>query len=575
MFKKLLSNLPFNPSLITQVSFYARRMKKESATRRAGFILIALTMVVQFFAVISPPQSSLADSNNDLIAGGITSQGEAVGACKSNVRDYGTILGYYGITCDDVAQTTTVQLASTDYDRRLYSMGHIQYGKDGETPVTINGQTLWLRYLWSWDGATTSTYQALQGTTKSGQQFFILYNCGNLVFVGLPKQADKPSRGALDTVDCDLIRGWAFDESVGTAQIKVHIYIDDKPHQEITANQSRPDVGTAYPGIGNNHGFSLATPAIIKDSGEHSVSAYAIGIDGNGNQNSVNPVIGVLSVNLVCKKPTVVPPATTPPKPVTPTPVTIVPPKPVTPTPVTVVPPVDVCTNKTGIQTNSQDCDVCSDLPGIQLKLEECKPCAAAQTNTDKTACLEFHKTAKNVTQNLASANGTTAHGGDVIEYSLSVKNKSQTTIKYVVTDAFSDVLDYADITDLHGAKLDVNKNVVWPAYDIAAGQTLARTVTIKIKDPIPATPVSSSDPGHYDLTMTNIYNDTINIKLPPAVSKQIETAARVLPNTGPGTSLIIGFIMTSAVAYFFARSKLFAMELDVVREDFSNGGAS
>ncbi|HUP26786.1 MAG TPA: hypothetical protein VM124_04035 [Candidatus Limnocylindrales bacterium] len=557
MFKKLIGNLPFNPSLITQVSFYAKRLRRENAARRAGFVLLALTMLVQFFAVVSPPQPSLASSDNDLIVGGITSKENAITACLTNDRDYGTILGYYGITCGNIGQTSEVTLKSTDYNKQLYSMGHTQYGLNGETPVTINNQTLWLRYLWAWDGANTSSYQALSGKSDTGLQFFILFNCGNLVFVGIPKQADKPSRGALDTVDCDLIRGWAFDESKGTAQIKVHIYIDDKPHQEITANQSRPDVGAAYPGVGNNHGFSMATPASLKDTGKHSVSAYAIGIDALGNQNSVNPVVGVLSVNLTCKKPTV-------PKPTTPTPTT---PKPTTPT------PTDVCPNKAGTQTNVQECDVCSDLPGIQLKAEDCKPCDAAQTRDDKTACLDFHKTAKNITQGLADANGTTAHGGDIIEYSLSVKNSGKTTIKYVVTDGFGDVLDYADITDLHGAKLDENKNVVWPATDITSGQTLSRSITIKVKDPVPATPVSSSDPGHYDLTMTNVYNDTVNIKLPAAVNKQIETVTQVLPNTGPGTSLVIGFIMTSFVAYFFARSKLFATELDLVREDFSATG--
>ena len=34
MFKKLLSNLPYNPSLIGQVSFYAKRLHAEEKIRR-------------------------------------------------------------------------------------------------------------------------------------------------------------------------------------------------------------------------------------------------------------------------------------------------------------------------------------------------------------------------------------------------------------------------------------------------------------------------------------------------------------------------------------------------------------
>lgn len=554
MFKKLLSNLPFNPSLIGQVTFYTRRMRQETVTRRAGFIFMALTMVVQFFAVVSPPQPTLASSDNDLISGGITSREGAVSACQTNAADYGAILGYYGISCDDLAQSSTVTLKSTDYNKQLYSMGRIQYGKSGETPVTINGQTLWLRHLWSWDGATASSYQALSGTTKSGLKFFILYNCGNLVFVGIPKQADKPSLGALDTADCDFIRGWAFDQSLVNTALKVHIYIDGKFNQEVTANQSRPDVGAAYPGVGNNHGYSVNTPQSIKDSGQHTITAYAIGIDASGKRNDANPLIGTLVVNLVCKKPVATTPKPTPPKPTAP-------------------PPADLCPNKAGIQTNLQACDVCPELPGIQLRPEDCKPCDASQTRDDKTACLEFHKSAKNLTQKISDANGTTAQGGDVIEYTLSVKNNGKAGLKYAVTDAFGDVLDYADITIFNGARLDQNKNIVWPETNIAAGQTLKKTVAVKIKNPIPATPVSSSDPGHYDLTMTNIYNDTVSINLPPTVGKQIETVARTLPNTGPGTSLIVGFTMTSVIAYFFARSRLFVAELDLVREEFSTSG--
>ena len=52
MFKKLISNLPFNPSLIGQVSFYAKRLRKEESIRRAGFGFMALAMFIQLFAVI-------------------------------------------------------------------------------------------------------------------------------------------------------------------------------------------------------------------------------------------------------------------------------------------------------------------------------------------------------------------------------------------------------------------------------------------------------------------------------------------------------------------------------------------
>ncbi|HEY1646095.1 MAG TPA: hypothetical protein VGF75_07095, partial [Candidatus Saccharimonadales bacterium] len=106
MFDKLLSALPFNPGSIQQLSFYAHRVRKEQSVRRIGLVFIVLAFLVQFFAFVSPPSPTLADSPNDLIDGGFSSAAEAASDCTSNVEDYGTILANYGITCAKVASAT-------------------------------------------------------------------------------------------------------------------------------------------------------------------------------------------------------------------------------------------------------------------------------------------------------------------------------------------------------------------------------------------------------------------------------------------------------------------------------------
>jgi uncharacterized repeat protein (TIGR01451 family) len=62
MFRKLVSSLPFSPALVGQLGFYARRLSKEQATRRLGLIFTALALVVQSFALFSPPEQSYAAS---------------------------------------------------------------------------------------------------------------------------------------------------------------------------------------------------------------------------------------------------------------------------------------------------------------------------------------------------------------------------------------------------------------------------------------------------------------------------------------------------------------------------------
>jgi fimbrial isopeptide formation D2 family protein len=192
----------------------------------------------------------------------------------------------------------------------------------------------------------------------------------------------------------------------------------------------------------------------------------------------------------------------------------------------------------------------------------------------DHYACVVQNKRAGNITAGLTDANNSTAHAGDNIEYTLSATNTQKYTTynKYVITDNIGDILEYADVVNLNGGKLDGKGNVSWPAKDIKAGQTIQATFTVKVKDPIPATPVSTSNPGSFDLTMTNSYGDTVKIHLPPTTSKIIEATSSTLPNTGPGTNIFIAVMLTSVIGYFFARSRLMSKELDIVKVEYTTG---
>jgi hypothetical protein len=77
------------------------------------------------------------------------------------------------------------------------------------------------------------------------------------------------------------VAGWALDRDVPTASVPVHVYIDGRG-AALTANGSRPDVGRAFPGAGNAHGFSHSRTVA---PGVHSVCVYAIDV-GNGARNT-------------------------------------------------------------------------------------------------------------------------------------------------------------------------------------------------------------------------------------------------------------------------------------------------
>lgn len=445
MFKKLLSNLPFNPSLIGQVSFYARRVHAEESVRRSGFVLLALALVVQVFAVISPPEQSLAESNNDIVRGGFSSREQAVNYCRMNTQGFAEILAYYQVSCEAVANAQTATIRSTDHDHQLHSMGRVPQGPTiartgkptGEYGVMINGTEYMMRNLWAWDSGASSSYKALIVQNAQGQTIKILYNCGNIVTIG------------------------------------------------------------------------RYTP----------------------------------------------PPPPEPPK--------------------QPEPPKDICANIPGTQTNKEECDVCPNVPGEQTNQNECYPCPEAETDSSASVCLRFDKTASNKTQGISEADGTTAVSNDEIVYTLSVRNTGNQPVKdFIVEENMTDVLEYADIVDLDGGTKDDKHVVSWPKEDINAKATLSKKITVKIKDPIPQTPVSASDRSSYDMNINNVYyGKAINIKLPQSLGKSVELGTQSLPETGPGTTLLLGFAVTVFAGYFFARSRVMAKELDIVRTDFRSTG--
>jgi uncharacterized repeat protein (TIGR01451 family) len=544
MFEKLLSLMPYNPSLAHQMSFYGRRMREEAAIRRTGVLLIVLTFMIQFFAVLSPPQPTSANGDNSLVTGGISSAADGAKKCRDNVRNYGTILAYYGITCDDLAGAATTTVSSKEHSGRLFSIGHNPQGFKEEQPVHIPGAgTLFWRPLHAWDTGASSSYKALHFKNAAGRTFWIIYNCGNIVALGIPPPAPKPhdkcplKPGFQDSEkDCDVC-----PETPGIQKHPENC--DVCPNKAgVQKNREKCDVCTNLPGIQLNRSDCDVCPLIPgtqKKVEKCDVCPNKDGVQPTAEECDVCPALtGVQTSADEC----------------------------------------DVCDNKDGVQTTEAECDVCTDQAGVQLSADECfticqydstlhadddecKPCDQGSGPQDNLACVSIHKTAGNITAGVANADGTTANAGDVITYTLYAQNGGKATVPgFTFQENLSDVLDYADVTDMHGGSLS-DKLATWPAVNIGAGQTVTVQVTVKVKDPIPQTPGDPADPEHFDLNMNNVYGNAVNIKLPGSPTKAVETVATSLPNTGPGTSLFIGAMTVIFAAYFYARARLLAKE--------------
>lgn len=444
-------------------------MREEAAIRRIGVVFLVLAFMVQFMAVLSPPQPTSASSNNDLINGGVSSIADAARNCRNNVQHYGNIMNFYGISCSDIASASSVSLNSASFSNQLFSMGRLSFGTrnantgklTAETPVNIpQAGTLYVRHLSSFDGGSSSTYRALRlKSGLTGKVFYILYNCGNLVSVGVPSGVTR--------------------------------------------------VVTKVPG-----GAAIPLP-----------------------------------------KPKPTPTPTPNPKPApTPTP---------TPTP--------KCIYNSNLPANSPQCfQPCQYNNTIAADNPDCKPCDKSVSSQDSLACVSVSKTASNITAGVSNADNTTANAGDVIVYTLYAKNNGKAAVKdFTFQENLSDVMDYADTIDLHGGTMSTDLVVSWPAEKIAADSTASHQVTVKVKNPIPQTPTGSSDPAHFDLVMTNVYGNAVNIKLPGSPEKTVETlTTTTLPNTGPGTSLMVVSAIVIVGGYFYGRARLLAEESNLAVQE-------
>lgn len=174
-------------------------------------------------------------------------------------------------------------------------------------------------------------------------------------------------------------------------------------------------------------------------------------------------------------------------------------------------------------------------------------------------------------------AAGTTVAAGNEIRYTISAQNTGTGVIQgFVFEESIGDILEYADVTDLGGAKLVerqipgqeklVEKLLVWDPIDIAAGKKVAKQFVVKVKNPIPTTPTGASDKNSFDLKMENIfYGSRIEIKLPPPPVKQVETVTQTLPQTGAGFATTALALFTSGMVFVLLRNRLIRRELEIL----------
>lgn len=677
MFRKLVSNLPFNPSLLGNVSFYARRLKQEESIRRMSFGFMALAMFVQIFAVVAPPQKSLAYSN-DYIVNGLNSRDDLLRAWDGQTGDahVAEIYQKFGLTRDDIAALPlfpNVTLASNKANywtigrqslSAVSKAGKIkQEYKNSEIPINTGSTTVYVRNLKAWDIVNSvNYYKAFEGT-KNGKNFWILQNCGNFTTIDVPTIIPEPTPTPIptptptptptpeplpkpavelrktieggprilkpgdsysfrfeyrNTVENSLpVSGADIIDTLDLEHFDI-VSFNDKPMDADTLRSLGMLSGNVLRiGITNityspNYstaatlGVKLKTPLksgmVICNAA--SLTGNTIPTSTSGGENLCVTVINPCPLDssvprdddalcsnpiLVCSLTQASVNRTTKESTLT---TTVSSSNPALTKVVKYVYDFGDKSTKTNNSTALTDTvkHVYKDgnynatatvtyTIGSDTKTTHSVACAASvETKPDQP--LSPSKMAENVTQKLDSAKTLTtkANAKDVIEYTLSVHNSfTYDRANYAISDYIGDLLDYTnlDTTFLaqQGGTFDnTTKTISWAGQTVPASGTLTKKFRVTVKDPVPSTNSTVMSTG-YDCVISNKYGTEIAIPINCPAAKTAEYIASTLPNTGPGTSIAIGAVITITIGYFFARSRLLGKELDLIRTEYATGG--
>lgn len=570
MFRKLVSNLAFSPALVGQLGFYAKRLKKEEATRRIGLIFTALALIVQSFAVFSPPEPVNASSPSNFIPGGVTTLQQYVHHYDANTNNIKDLFNTLGITRANIASARQQQINSKD----VYSWGltsHFSYAK-GERSYTIktsNGgtRTFYARPLSLWDTGgnvrTGSYYQAYVGHTSSGMWFGLMNVCGNLVLKVMPPKPKCPSNTVGTYPNCSKA-----------------CPIPGKENLAANSPQCKPTPKCTVPGKENLPANSpnckpnpvakcdsLKITKVVDNYQMTATSSAAYGASIKGYTYVIKKdgkVVKTYSVNTN---------------------------KPIdsyTYTQKSEGKYTVLLTVKTSLGDKTDpDCvktfsvappQMCPQNPAILASSPECQPCPGDTTLWIKdeqcSASIVQTKTAKNITQGDIDATTTTAKAEDKIIYTLNVSNHGKAAADVTPVEQLLDVSEYATVIDNGAGTYDATeKTLTWPTVTLKPGETQTRMFTVQVLSTIPAMGQGVSDKTSYDCKMTNTFGNSIDINVDCPIQKQfVEQTVAELPHTGPGENMLFAGAVFMVVVYFYARARQVKKEVRLIRRDLNAG---
>ena len=531
MFRKIVSNLAFSSALVGQLSFYAKRLRKEEVTRRLGLIFTALALVVQSLAVFSPPEAANASSSADFVRGGVTSLSDFVNHYEKNTNDIKNIFSSLGITKAEIRAAESQTIGESGYYN--WSMTSLYSASQGQKPYRYDGKTIYSRPMTlTQQGGNKHTVYV--GKSAKFGWFAIKKDCGNLI---TKKQVTSPpvisvEAGIIPTPPTPTPPPVLSNPTAICTNLEVILNNRTLVNQIGSASVDRATISSYQFTIKNGSGSTVSNQTVT--SAATSAQAEAVVLETAGNYTAslqVNTSLGPVSDAQKCVKA------------------------------FTIAPP-DVCQYNPSLPVNSPKCQPCPENPDLWIEDEKC------------SSELISTKSALNLTQGNVDATTKVAKAADKIAYTISVKNNGLVSDKVTFTEELSDVLEYATLIDNGSGNFDKEKGTLtWSEISLAAKEQQSRTFVVQLMNPIPVTNTGTSNEASYDCRMVNTFGNAVEINVDCAPEKVIvEQTVAELPKTGPTENILFGGSLFAVVTYFYTRSRQLGKEVKLIRRNVTTG---
>lgn len=611
MFRKIVSNLNFSPALVGQLGFYAKRLRKEEATRRLGLVFTALALVVQSLAVFSPPEAANAASAADFVRGGVSSPADFLRYYDRNNNNIRDIFNSLGITRGEIRNTKqTVIGEASRYNwsmTSLYSYAQGQRSWKYDKTAGGSGTVFYRPMRLTQEGG--DRHEVFAGYSKNFGWFAIKKDCGNLITAHPPVVKNpeafcqslkvvelKSNRFRMTTrvkqVDGAKVSKYTYiirddkDKLVATKSFAYRqsphtfIYTQDAPgayHVRVRVitsegERSGPNCVDSFAVAKEPAAFCTALSSDVTDRtlvtlggsartvGGAKIKKYTFIIKDSSGKEVKRVVVNSSKKDVVADSFAISRAGDYTVK-------------------LEVTTSVGKKTSEKCVSSFSikkvQVCDVNPSLPANDPLCQPCPDNPDLWVNDPKcSAKLVSTKAAKNMTQGDVSASRVVAKSNDKITYTITIKNRGFASTPVDFKESLADVLEYSKLIDLGGGTYNKTTNSLsWPRVTLAANEQQTRTFAIQMYSDIPATNTGKSDEASYDCTMVNTFGNSVSVDVEcPSQKVIVEQVTKELPHTGPRENMMFGAGLLAVVVYFWARSRQLGKEVRLIRHNVNVG---